>query len=231
MRNLTTTLVVGGLLTLVAACGTAGGPSAAASAPQPSPEVLDAAARADSVRRSFTEADVEFMRGMIHHHAQALVMAHMAPTHDASPQLLTLTSRILNSQRDEIQLMQRWLRDHGQPAPEVLESGRMPMAGRDMGHGNGAHGASRMPGMLTPPQLERLDAARGPQWDRLFLTYMIQHHKGALVMVEELFGTPGSGQSDSIYKLASDIAADQNSEIDRMQRMLRDLVFEPGNTS
>jgi uncharacterized protein (DUF305 family) len=231
MRNLTTSLAAGGLLALAAACGTAAGPGAGTSAPEPSPEVLTAAARADSVRRSFTAADVEFVRGMIHHHAQALVMAQMAPTHDASPDVRTLARRIINSQRDEIALMQRWLRDHGQPVPEVSESGRMEMDHGGMGQGEHAHDAPLMAGMLTPEQLERLDAARGAEWDRLFLTFMIQHHQGAVVMVEELFGTHGAGQSDSIYKLASDIVADQASEIDRMQRMLRDRVFETGNTS
>ncbi len=232
MRNLTTPLpVVAGLLMLTAACGTAAAPGPGTRAPEPSPEVLEAAARADSVRRSFTTADVEFVRGMIHHHAQALVMARMAPSHDASPALRTLAGRIINGQRGEIGLMQRWLRDHDQAVPEVQESGRMATGHEAMAHGEGQHGAHRMPGMLTAEQLERLDAARGAAWDRLFLTFMIQHHQGALVMVEELFGTHGAGQSDSIYKLASDIVADQDSEIDRMQRMLRALVFDAGNTS
>ena len=189
-------------------------------APAVSPDALDRAARADSVRAHYTDADVAFMTGMIHHHAQALVMARMAPSHDASPTLRTLAERIIAGQKDEIFLMQRWLRDRGEPVPEV---------DGDDHAGHAAHAAhpemAPMAGMLTPGQLARLDGARGPQWDRLFLTYMIQHHQGALVMVEELFAAAGAGQGDEIFKIASDIGVDQATEIDRMQRMLEDLVF------
>jgi len=180
----------------------------------PEPEVLEAAARADSLRGSFNQADVDFVTGMIHHHAQALVMAQMAATHGASGPLLVLAGRIINAQRDEISLMSQWLRERGQPVPELDH----------MDHGpHGAH--VHMPGMLTPEQLARLDAARGPEFDRLFLTYMIQHHEGALVMVNELFSTYGAVQGDAIFKLASDISADQSTEIERMRLMLRDMMF------
>lgn len=161
----------------------------------------------------FTQADVDFMTGMIHHHAQALVMARMAPTHGASPALRILAARIINAQIDEIALMQRWLRDRGQPVPDP----------EDEAHA--MHHAMHMAGMLTPEQLAALDAAHGEEFDRLFLTYMIQHHQGALTMVNELFSTYGAAQGDAIFKIASDIGADQSSEIDRMQSMLRDLVF------
>jgi uncharacterized protein (DUF305 family) len=233
------------VLLLASGCGPAGGASdEAGRAPSPepaagaavTPEALEAAARADSVRRHYTEGDVAFMRDMIHHHAQALVMAGMAPTHGASPALRTLAARIINGQKDEIALMQRWLRERGEPVPEVEESGRVRMPAADAegahtshaGHaapGHGAH-AALMAGMLSAEQMARLEAARGPEWDRLFLTYMIQHHQGAVVMVEELFATYGAAQGDEMFKIASDIGADQRSEIDRMQRMLRDLVFQ-----
>jgi uncharacterized protein (DUF305 family) len=154
------------------------------------------------------------MTGMIHHHAQALVMARMAPTHGASPALQVLAGRVINGQNDEIALMQQWLRDRNQPVPDPSA----PMHG-------GGH-AMHMPGMLTDEQLAELDAARGADFDRLFLTTMIQHHQGALTMVEELFGTHGAAQGDAIFKLASDIGADQSSEIDRMRTMLREILFE-----
>ncbi|MGH7482436.1 MAG: DUF305 domain-containing protein, partial [Longimicrobiales bacterium] len=187
-------------------------PPASVTPPAPRAATPVQAARADSVRHSFTAADVEFVTGMIHHHAQALIMAGMAPTHGASPALRILAERIINGQRDEIALMQTWLRDHGQSVPEP-------------GHIHAMH----MPGMLTPEQMAELYSAHGPEWDRLFLTYMIQHHRGALTMVDDLFSIDGAGQGDRIFKLASDIGADQASEIDRMQSMLYDMVFVTGN--
>jgi uncharacterized protein (DUF305 family) len=176
----------------------------------PSETDLAAAALADSVRRSYTQADIDFMAGMIHHHAQALVMARMAPTHGASEPLGIMAARIINAQNDEIALMQRWLEDRGEPASDTDS---------DMG--------MMMPGMLTDEQLAALDAARGTEFDRLFLTYMIQHHQGAVTMVSELFATDGAAQEQTVFKLASDIEADQASEIARMQSMLREILFEP----
>jgi uncharacterized protein (DUF305 family) len=178
------------------------------------PAGSEAVARADSVRNSYVVADVEFMTDMIHHHAQALVMARMAPSHDAGGAIQVLAERIIVGQNDEIAIMQRWLRDRGEPVPE-------PAAAAS----HGDH-AMHMPGMLTPEQLQELDAARGAEFDRLFLTYMIQHHQGALTMVEDLFDTYGGAQGDMIFKIASDIGADQTSEIDRMRSMLREMVFE-----
>jgi uncharacterized protein (DUF305 family) len=173
-------------------------------------------ARTDSARLRFTPADVEFVTGMIHHHAQALVMAGYAPTHGASAQIRTLAARIVNTQQDEIALMQRWLEDRRQPVPQL-----MVMDGTVMVHG--AEQGSPMPGMLTAEQLAQLDRARGEQFDRLFLTGMIQHHRGALTMVEELIGQSGAAREPSLYKLASDVHADQTTEIARMERMLADL--------
>jgi uncharacterized protein (DUF305 family) len=165
-------------------------------------------ARTDSARMRFSPADVGFMTGMIAHHAQALVMAGWAPTHDASQPLEVLCARIINAQQDEIALMQQWLRERGQPVPEA----------------HGAGHAAHMPGMLTPDQMRELEQARGPEFDRLFLTYMIQHHRGAVTMVHQLFATDGAAQDDAVFKLASDIQVDQLTEIARMERMLEALA-------
>ena len=158
-----------------------------------------------------SEADVAFMTGMIHHHAQALVMSALAPTNGASPSVRTLTKRIINAQTDEIGLMQRWLRDRDRAVPEVGPDGRM--------EGMGDHGM-HMPGMLSAEQLDALAGARGQEFDRLFLTYMIQHHEGAVTMVHELFATDGAAQDEFVFKLASDIQVDQTTEVARMRRML-----------
>lgn len=161
-------------------------------------------------------ADAEFMTGMIHHHAQAVQMAEWAPTHDAGQTVRTMSLRILISQKDEIALMQRWLADHGEPVPEPNPRG-MPMRMGGMDH------EMLMPGMLTPEQMEELDRARGAEFDRLFVRFMIQHHRGALVMVEELFASPGAAQNVIVYEFASDVFADQVAEIDRMERMLAEM--------
>ena len=207
-------------LTALAACASATQPPAGTTAPPPA-SVTAQAARADSLRNSFTPADVAFMTGMIHHHAQALVMSRMAPTHGAGASLQIMAGRIINGQNDEIALMQQWLRARNQPVPDPAHAG---MAG----HG-GEH-AMHMPGMLTDEQLAQLDAARGADFERLFLTFMIQHHQGARTMVDELFSTFGAAQGDAIFKIASDIGADQSSEIDRMRSMLRQLIFAPASS-
>jgi uncharacterized protein (DUF305 family) len=180
-------------------------------------------ARQDSARARFTDADVHFMTGMIGHHAQALVMSAMAPTHGASPAVQRLAARIINAQRDEIATMQRWLEDRGQPVPEVHIEGTTLMI-----HGAGGHhDHMAMPGMLSEAQIAELDAARGTEFDRLFLAYMIQHHGGAVVMVDDLFAADGAAQDAATFKLASDIQVDQRTEITRMQQMLDAL---PGST-
>jgi uncharacterized protein (DUF305 family) len=169
----------------------------------------------------FTPADVQFMSGMIYHHAQAVMMAGWAPTHDASPSLRALCERIVVGQTDEINLMQRWLRDRQLtiPDPKAVQSMMPGMAGMP-----GMDSSMMMPGMLTTEQLAELDKARGPDFDRLFLQFMIQHHRGAITMVNHLFGT-GSGEEEVVFKFASDVYADQTTEIDRMQRMLATLLF------
>jgi uncharacterized protein (DUF305 family) len=136
-----------------------------------------------------------------------------ADTNGASPQVLRLAERILAGQQDEIASMQRWLRDRGRPVPD----------GHHGGHGH------LMPGMLTGAQLEELEAARGAEFDRLFLTFMIQHHRGAVAMVKDLFGTPGAARDETVFKFADDVGVDQTTEIARMERML--AALPPGEPS
>jgi uncharacterized protein (DUF305 family) len=206
------------LLSVVAACA-----SAARSSPNPPRPAGETApdtdydalyrARQDTARMRFTAADVHFVTGMIGHHSQALVMSALAPTHDAGGSVRTLAARIINAQKDEITLMSQWLRDRRQPVPEVHISGTTMIV-------HGADHAMHMPGMLTPEQIRELDAAKGQEFDRLFLTFMIQHHRGAVTMVHELFATDGAAQDEQVFKLASDIQVDQITEVARMERML-----------
>jgi uncharacterized protein (DUF305 family) len=164
-----------------------------------------------------TAADVQFMQGMIGHHAQAVVMAAMAPSHGASTQVALFCRKILRSQADEIELMQNWLGERGERVPDPKD----PHAGMDMsmeGH------AMLMPGMLTAEQLAQLDQARDTTFDRLFLTFMIQHHEGAITMVAKLFDTPGAGQTPEIFGYATGVDADQRAEIERMQAMLATIT-------
>ena len=172
-----------------------------------------AKAREDSARRPYTAADVHFMSAMIGHHAQAIQMASWAPTHGASSSVGILCERIINAQRDEIATMQQWLRDRQQPVPDPSPMGmKMVM--------DGVEHTMLMPGMLTEEQMKELDAARGKEFDRLFLTFMIQHHRGAVQMVKELFASYGAAQDDLVFKFASDVNVDQATEIARMEKML-----------
>ena len=174
-------------------------------------------ARQDSIRRPYTKADIEFMSGMIAHHAQAVKMAGWAESHGASKSLQIFCGRIAMGQTAEIGLMQAWLKDRNQQVPEADARGmKMQMGG--MTH------YMAMPGMLTDAQMAQLDSARGVNFDRLFLTYMIQHHRGAISMVDTLFNTPGAGQDEIVFKFANDVQADQNTEIDRMEQMLEALA-------
>jgi uncharacterized protein (DUF305 family) len=171
-------------------------------------------------RDSVNQADVAFVSGMIAHHAQAVLMAGWAPANGAGPSVRILCERIVVSQRDEIALMQQWLRDHGQPVP-AGDAAHDMMPGMDH--------SMLMPGMLTAEQLTELHAATGPEFDRLFLTNMIRHHEGAVTMVQQLISTPGAARDNFIFKLAADINADQTTEIDRMKRMLaQQLLGAPG---
>ena len=197
-----------GVLAGLPACGTAARTEAPAAAPATAAEDRIAArVRADSVRRPYTEDDVRFMTHMIHHHAQALVMAGWAPSHQAGPAVRRLAERIASGQADEIATMRQWLADRGRPAHA------------------GDH-RLRMPGMLTEDQLRELDAARGEAFDRLFLRFMIQHHRGAVSMVRDLFATRGAARDETVFKLANDVGADQSTEIARMEAMLATLDTE-----
>ena len=190
-----------------------------APAPQPPLPTSDAAAiasaREDSVRKPYTAADVAFMSNMIGHHAQALTMSRWAATRGANPSLRILAERIINGQQDDIVLMQQWLSDRRQHVPEATPAGKMRV--------NGVVHDHLMPGMLTETQMRELERARGKEFDRLFLTYMIQHHLGAVTMVKELFSSYGAGQNDTVFKFASDVNVDQTTEIERMERMLAEL--------
>ncbi len=159
-------------------------------------------------RPAVTDADITFMQDMIGHHSQAVVMAVLVPARSTRRDLATLAERIIVSQQDEIAIMKQWLRDHHATVPD---SG---------GHMHPGMAMPAMPGMLSAAQLEQLRAAKGPEFERLFLQFMIQHHSGAIVMVDKLFATHGAGQDDFMFKFASDVAADQESEIARMQSML-----------
>jgi uncharacterized protein (DUF305 family) len=195
--------------------------TALAYAPAPAPAQtgagVGAGAGADTTRRDYTLADVHFMTGMIYHHAQAVLIAGWAPTHEAGPSVRALCERIVVGQGDEIVLMQRWLRDRHEAVPDVSgEHSAMPGMDHPM----------LMPGMLSPDQLAQLDRASGREFDRLFLTFMIQHHRGAITMVNQLFGQ-GAGEQEKVYRFASDVFADQTTEIARMQKMLAALLFQP----
>ncbi len=218
-------------LPLLSACASAaaqGGASttaAPAAASSPASPALSQAefeaayrAKADSLRQRYTAADVRFMTNMIGHHAQALEMSRLAPTHGASGTIRTLAARIINAQQDEITVMQQWLRDRSQPVPAIQPTSAMD-------HSAGHH--QHMAGMLTPAQLKQLEAAKGQAFDRLFLQFMIQHHKGAVSMVTELFATDGAAQDEPVFKFASDVQADQSSEVARMERML--AAMPPAN--
>ena len=156
-----------------------------------------------------TAADVAFMQGMIGHHAQAVEMTDLLQTRTASADMKLLAKRIEVSQTDEIRFMERWLTSRKEPVPGP--------------HAHHAPGAKLMPGMLSAADMARLTASRGVEFDKLFLEYMIKHHQGALVMVDELFASDGAGQEGDIHAFASDVVADQQMEIARMSGMLREL--------
>ena len=179
----------------------------------------DPPARPDLVRGPYNQADVDFMAGMIPHHAQAVVMAGWAKSHGASEHIQVLCARIVVGQGDEIEFMRNWLRDRGQTVPAA------DATHHKMKHGDMEHDML-MPGMLSPEEMAALDKARGAEWDRLFLIGMIKHHQGALTMVDALFESYGAVQEDGMFKFASDIYADQTTEIDFMTKMLDG--YKPG---
>ncbi len=166
-------------------------------------------AAVDLSKIRFTAADVKFMQGMIHHHAQALDMTALIASRTSLEGMKLLGQRIEISQTDEIRMMQRWLELRGQEVPGMHEH-HMP-------------GAALMPGMLSQEEMERLAAADGAEFDRLWLAGMIRHHDGALEMVDELYAREGAGQESEMFSFTSDVVADQKAEIDRMAAMLQEL--------
>jgi uncharacterized protein (DUF305 family) len=175
-------------------------------APGQPTQVITAETATDSSHAGHTAADVTFMQEMIGHHSQAIEMVELLRTRTRRQDMQLLGKRIDLSQADEIKMMHDWLRARGQPIPDA--------------HAHHMPGAKLMPGMLTAAEMARLEAAKGPSFDTLFLTLMIKHHNGALAMVEELLRTPGAAQESEIFAFTNDIVADQRMEIERMAAML-----------
>jgi len=206
-------------LAVGAACKSSGTKSASMPMPGMAPNLKakvyqpSAALRAAGITQPWSDADVDFMTGMIPHHAQAVVMGKWAESHGARKDVAILCGRIVVGQGDEIKMMQGWLADRGLPVPDASDT-RMHMKMNGMDH------AMLMPGMLTDEEMAALDKARGPEWDRLFLVGMIKHHQGAIDMVDALMKSYGAAQDDVIYKFASDVFADQSIEIEKMKEML-----------
>ncbi|HMH26394.1 MAG TPA: DUF305 domain-containing protein [Gemmatimonadaceae bacterium] len=170
---------------------------------------------------SYTAADVRFMQGMIGHHAQALAMTALIPTRSSRQDIRMLGQRITVSQKDEIAMMQQWLRDRHQQVPaRDAQPGGQTMAGNSMNMPGMALSDTLMPGMLTSEQLAELAKTTGDEFDKLFLADMIRHHEGALVMVKSLLGTTGSGQEAEVFRFASEVDSDQRAEIARMNALL-----------
>ncbi len=165
-----------------------------------------------------SQADVEFMQGMIMHHSQAVEMTALIPSHTENKELRLLGARISSSQSSEIKFMQRWLALRG----ESLSMPMPEMSGSDASH----HSMPLMPGMLSPEQMDALHKAQGAEFDRLFLIGMIQHHGGALTMVKALFDTAGAGQDASLFDFATDADNSQRAEIHIMQDMLDKNTIE-----
>ena len=179
-------------------------------APGQSSHEITAAKAADLSNVQSTPADVKFMQGMIAHHAQAIEMTQLLATRTENEDMRKLAKRIELSQSDEIGMMQQWLRSHGQEVPNEHAHHMM-------------HDDGLMPGMLTQAEMTRLAAAKGPEFDRLFLEGMIKHHGGALTMVKELLATPAAAQESEVFAFVSDVDADQRMEIDRMADMLKEM--------
>jgi uncharacterized protein (DUF305 family) len=209
--NLTRTLR--SVLLLSLAVGTAAGCSSATASP------ADARSRAvlpEPPLLPFSAADVEFMTSMIPHHAQAVVMGRLAAERSGRADVRVLAERIVVAQRDEIALMRTWLADRKQHVPAADATHHRHVM-------DGVEHDMLMPGMLTSAELAELERARGAEFDRLFLTFMIRHHEGAVAMVEKLFASYGAAQDEVVFRFASDVFADQTTEIDRMEKMLETL--------
>ena len=183
-------------------------------APGKPTRTLPASTRATLPPRS--PQDVEFMQGMIMHHAQAVEMTALMESHTGNKDLRLLGARISKSQADEINFMKRWLETRG----ESIDLPMPKMSGMDMPGMDMSSHPMLMPGMLTAKQMEALRNAKGEEFDRLFLTGMIQHHGGALIMVKDLFDTAGAGQDAELFSFTTDVDSGQRAEIRIMQTML-----------
>ena len=188
-----------------------------------------AAASAVIGRRTPLAADIYFMQGMIHHHSQAVEMVELLKTRSRSKKVQALGNRITISQTDEMKFMKQWLEERG--LPTTMSHAPMDHSAMDhsaMGHdmknmaGMDMNAMPMMPGMLTSQQMKDLAKASGPAFDRLFLTGMIQHHTGALIMVEDLFNTAGAGQDNVLYDFATDVDNTQRAEIEIMKSLLKE---------
>src|SRR5262245_30384943 len=198
------------------ACRSSGADSRPQAAPQPPPTLIqpgapgqnsqpiDAARATGPSKVAYTAGDLKFMQGMIGHHAQAIEMVALLKERTSWDDMRRLGLRIEVSQEDEIKMMQTWLTMRGQTLPD-------PHAHHT--------GGPLMPGMLTMEEMARLGAAKGAEFDRLFLEGMIKHHQGALTMVKDLFSSPGAAQDGEVFAFASDVDTDQRAAIDRMRRM------------
>jgi uncharacterized protein (DUF305 family) len=203
------------LVAIVAACKTAGGGASTGTrilqpgAPGQDTRTISTAEATDLSKVGATAADVKFMQGMIGHHAQAVEMVALIKDRTSNPDMNRLGLRIQVSQDDEMNMMRTWLKDRGAAIP-----------GPHSHHEPGGF----MPGMLTAEEMAALAAAKGVEFDRLFLMGMIKHHGGAITMVEDLFKSPGAAQEGGIFAFASDVDADQRMEIDRMGMMLKEIM-------
>ena len=222
--SLSSSLGSAALALLVAACASTSGGSAApaagiALAPGTGLVVPGSAATrialatADSAAVAFAPADVEFMQGMVPHHAQAVIMAGWAPSHGARADVQRLCLRIVAAQSDEINMMRRWLRERKQDVPDSN-------ATRHLMKMDGVVHEMMMPGMLTDEEMAQLGGARGSGFDRLFLNGMIGHHRGAIDMVETLLSHGNAGHDETVFRFANDVVSDQSAEIQLMSRML-----------
>ena len=241
------------LVALLAACSggapvpaTSPAPSAGPSSAPGAPRIVQPGAPGQATRTvdatnlselggvSWVQADVDFMQGMIPHHAQALQMTELARRSTRNPAVRSMALRMEISQRDEIGLMRGWLarreldvpESAGLVDPDVLRRSVDQLGGEHAAHMDHG-GMAMMPGMLTGEQMQRLAHSRDGAFDRLFLQYMIQHHGGAVVMVDRLFATDGAGQESEIFQFASHVSADQRAEIDRMTALLDSLPPTP----
>lgn len=218
-RGIPVVSLVSGIL-----CGLPAAAGAATLQQSPSPSVVQPGApgapskqlppSTAAVAPPASEADIAFMQGMIMHHAQAVEMTALIPTHTENEEVRTLGARISLSQTDEMKFMKRWLHAHGAPLSMAMPG--MPEMDRD------GKPMAAMPGMLTAQQMRALRQANGAAFDRLFLTGMMQHHQGALVMVKQLFNTPGAGQDADLFDFATDVDNTQRAEISIMENMLQE---------